>query len=151
MQGLFPPPCKGISDFSVFQHPMTLFPPFPSFKGSVGARWAEVPWYIPSVIFTLCCFPLASMGLADMMSPGESKLSTPLKADGKEEGVSQPESKSKVLPPPCMPRSLPAGRPCCALPGDDKSHLSSLCMPSCVTVCRLPHPTPSPWCGSESY
>lgn len=41
------------------------------------------------------------MGLADMMSPGESKLSTPLKADGKEEGVSQPESKSKVLPPPC--------------------------------------------------
>ncbi|XP_023584617.1 AT-rich interactive domain-containing protein 1B isoform X3 [Trichechus manatus latirostris] len=33
------------------------------------------------------------MGLADMMSPGESKL--PLKTDGKEEGPPQPESKSK--------------------------------------------------------
>ncbi|XP_029799976.1 AT-rich interactive domain-containing protein 1B isoform X3 [Suricata suricatta] len=37
----------------------------------------------------------ASMGLADMMSPGESKLPLPLKADGKEEGTPQPESKSK--------------------------------------------------------
>ncbi|KAB0391788.1 hypothetical protein E2I00_004146 [Balaenoptera physalus] len=37
----------------------------------------------------------ASMGLADMMSPGESKLPLPLKADGKEEGTAQPESKSK--------------------------------------------------------
>ncbi|XP_008568117.1 PREDICTED: AT-rich interactive domain-containing protein 1B isoform X1 [Galeopterus variegatus] len=37
----------------------------------------------------------ASMGLADMMSPGESKLPMPLKADGKEEGTPQPESKSK--------------------------------------------------------
>lgn len=37
----------------------------------------------------------ASMGLADMMSPGESKLPLPLKADGKEEGTPQPESKAK--------------------------------------------------------
>ncbi|XP_033619194.1 AT-rich interactive domain-containing protein 1B isoform X3 [Fukomys damarensis] len=37
----------------------------------------------------------ASMGLADMMSPGESKLPMPLKADGKEEGTPQSESKSK--------------------------------------------------------
>lgn len=38
------------------------------------------------------------MGLADMMSPGESKLPLPLKADGKEEGAAQPESKTKVFP-----------------------------------------------------
>ena len=37
------------------------------------------------------------MGLADMMSPSESKLPLPLKADGKEEGSAQPEGKSKVL------------------------------------------------------
>lgn len=37
------------------------------------------------------------MGLADMMTPGESKLPLPLKADGKEEGAPQPESKSKVF------------------------------------------------------
>ncbi|XP_023779186.1 AT-rich interactive domain-containing protein 1B isoform X5 [Cyanistes caeruleus] len=37
----------------------------------------------------------APMGLADMMTPGESKLPLPLKADGKEEGAPQPESKSK--------------------------------------------------------
>ena len=37
------------------------------------------------------------MGLADMMSPSESKLPLPLKADGKEEGSTQPEGKSKVL------------------------------------------------------
>ncbi|XP_010149240.1 PREDICTED: AT-rich interactive domain-containing protein 1B-like, partial [Eurypyga helias] len=39
----------------------------------------------------------APMGLADMMTPGESKLALPLKADGKEEGPPQPESKSKVF------------------------------------------------------
>nr|XP_042704212.1 AT-rich interactive domain-containing protein 1B isoform X10 [Chrysemys picta bellii] len=39
--------------------------------------------------------PQAPMGLADMMTPGESKLPLPLKADGKEEGPPQPESKSK--------------------------------------------------------
>ncbi|XP_009582650.1 PREDICTED: AT-rich interactive domain-containing protein 1B-like, partial [Fulmarus glacialis] len=39
----------------------------------------------------------APMGLADMMTPGESKLPLPLKADGKEEGPPQPESKSKVF------------------------------------------------------
>lgn len=43
------------------------------------------------------CFRLAPMGLADMMTPGESKLPLPLKADGKEEGAPQPESKSKVF------------------------------------------------------
>ncbi|KFP03249.1 AT-rich interactive domain-containing protein 1B, partial [Calypte anna] len=37
----------------------------------------------------------APMGLADMMTPGESKLPLPLKTDGKEEGPPQPESKSK--------------------------------------------------------
>nr|XP_021150440.1 AT-rich interactive domain-containing protein 1B isoform X6 [Columba livia] len=37
----------------------------------------------------------APMGLADMMTSGESKLPLPLKADGKEEGPPQPESKSK--------------------------------------------------------
>ncbi|KFV72846.1 AT-rich interactive domain-containing protein 1B, partial [Dryobates pubescens] len=37
----------------------------------------------------------APMGLADMMTAGESKLPLPLKADGKEEGPPQTESKSK--------------------------------------------------------
>ncbi|XP_042638614.1 AT-rich interactive domain-containing protein 1B [Orycteropus afer afer] len=57
----------------------------------------------------------ASMGLADMMSPGESKL--PLKADGKEEGPPQPESKSKdsyssqgISQPP-TPGNLPVPSP----------------------------------------
>lgn len=50
------------------------------------------------ILNSFSCFRLASMGLADMMSPGESKLPIPLKADGKEEGTPQPESKSKVLP-----------------------------------------------------
>nr|XP_042118292.1 AT-rich interactive domain-containing protein 1B isoform X2 [Peromyscus maniculatus bairdii] len=59
----------------------------------------------------------ASMGLADMMSPGESKLSVPLKADGKEESVPQPESKSKdsyssqgISQPP-TPGNLPVPSP----------------------------------------
>lgn len=50
------------------------------------------------ILNSFSCFRLASMGLADMMSPGDSKLPVPLKADGKEEGTPQPESKSKVLP-----------------------------------------------------
>ncbi|XP_062980583.1 AT-rich interactive domain-containing protein 1B isoform X5 [Elgaria multicarinata webbii] len=37
----------------------------------------------------------APMGLADMMTPGESKLPIHLKPDGKEEGPPQPESKKK--------------------------------------------------------
>lgn len=45
------------------------------------------------------CFWLAPMGLADMMTPGESKLPIPLKPDGKEDGPPQFESK-KVLPSP---------------------------------------------------
>lgn len=59
----------------------------------------------------------ASMGLTDMMSPSESKLSVPLKADGKEEGVPQPESKSKdsyssqgISQPP-TPGNLPVPSP----------------------------------------
>uniref|UniRef100_A0A2I2Y4C9 AT-rich interaction domain 1B n=2 Tax=Gorilla gorilla gorilla TaxID=9595 RepID=A0A2I2Y4C9_GORGO len=59
----------------------------------------------------------ASMGLADMMSPGESKLPLPLKADGKEEGTPQPESKSKdsyssqgISQPP-TPGNLPVPSP----------------------------------------
>uniref|UniRef100_A0A673SYJ3 AT-rich interaction domain 1B n=1 Tax=Suricata suricatta TaxID=37032 RepID=A0A673SYJ3_SURSU len=59
----------------------------------------------------------ASMGLADMMSPGESKLPLPLKADGKEEGTPQPESKSKdsyssqgISQPP-TPGTLPVPSP----------------------------------------
>lgn len=50
------------------------------------------------ILNSFSCFRLASMGLADMMSPGDSKLPVPLKADGKEEGTPQPESKSKVFP-----------------------------------------------------
>uniref|UniRef100_A0A8C0IXC9 AT-rich interaction domain 1B n=1 Tax=Chelonoidis abingdonii TaxID=106734 RepID=A0A8C0IXC9_CHEAB len=59
----------------------------------------------------------APMGLADMMTPGESKLPLPLKADGKEEGPSQPESKSKdsyssqgISQPP-TPGNLPVPSP----------------------------------------
>nr|KAF6461404.1 AT-rich interaction domain 1B [Molossus molossus] len=59
----------------------------------------------------------ASMGLADMMSPGESKLPLPLKADGKEEGAPQPESKAKdsyssqgISQPP-TPGNLPVPSP----------------------------------------
>uniref|UniRef100_A0A8C7ENL6 AT-rich interaction domain 1B n=1 Tax=Neovison vison TaxID=452646 RepID=A0A8C7ENL6_NEOVI len=59
----------------------------------------------------------ASMGLADMMSPGDSKLPVPLKADGKEEGTPQPESKSKdsyssqgISQPP-TPGNLPVPSP----------------------------------------
>ncbi|XP_026560827.1 AT-rich interactive domain-containing protein 1B isoform X4 [Pseudonaja textilis] len=37
----------------------------------------------------------APMGLADLMTQGESKLPVPLKPDGKEEGPPQPESKKK--------------------------------------------------------
>uniref|UniRef100_A0A4X2LU02 ARID domain-containing protein n=1 Tax=Vombatus ursinus TaxID=29139 RepID=A0A4X2LU02_VOMUR len=59
----------------------------------------------------------ASMGLADMMSPGESKLPVPLKTDGKEEGTPQAESKSKdsyssqgISQPP-TPGNLPVPSP----------------------------------------
>nr|XP_020012467.1 AT-rich interactive domain-containing protein 1B isoform X3 [Castor canadensis] len=53
----------------------------------------QVPPY--SMAPTMVNSSTASMGLADMMSPGESKLPMPLKADGKEEGTPQLESKSK--------------------------------------------------------
>lgn len=58
----------------------------------------------------------ASVGLADMMSPGEPKLPLPLKADGKEEGA-PPESKAKdsyssqgISQPP-TPGNLPVPSP----------------------------------------
>lgn len=68
------------------------------------------------------------MGLADMMSPGESKLPLPLKADGKEEGTPQPESKAKVLP--LCTGGLPANaaRPCVAGAGPR-------CFPSGLSAC----------------
>ncbi|XP_008943935.1 PREDICTED: AT-rich interactive domain-containing protein 1B, partial [Merops nubicus] len=59
----------------------------------------------------------APMGLADMMTTGESKLPLPLKADGKEEGPPQPENKSKdsyssqgISQPP-TPGNLPVPSP----------------------------------------
>ncbi|XP_025944363.1 AT-rich interactive domain-containing protein 1B isoform X12 [Apteryx rowi] len=59
----------------------------------------------------------APMGLADMMTPGESKLPLPLKADGKDEGAPQPESKAKdsyssqgISQPP-TPGNLPVPSP----------------------------------------
>uniref|UniRef100_A0A8B9J3A9 AT-rich interaction domain 1B n=1 Tax=Amazona collaria TaxID=241587 RepID=A0A8B9J3A9_9PSIT len=73
----------------------------------------------PDIVMLNCfsCFRLAPMGLADMMTPGESKLPLPLKADGKEEGPPQPESKSKdsyssqgISQPP-TPGNLPVPSP----------------------------------------
>uniref|UniRef100_A0A8D0G2Y6 ARID domain-containing protein n=1 Tax=Sphenodon punctatus TaxID=8508 RepID=A0A8D0G2Y6_SPHPU len=59
----------------------------------------------------------APMGLADMMTPGESKLPIPLKSDVKEDGPPQPESKSKdsyssqgISQPP-TPGNLPVPSP----------------------------------------
>lgn len=59
----------------------------------------------------------ASIGLADMMSPGESKLPMALKADSKEEGTAPSESKAKdsyssqgVSQPP-TPGNLPVPSP----------------------------------------
>uniref|UniRef100_H0X174 ARID domain-containing protein n=1 Tax=Otolemur garnettii TaxID=30611 RepID=H0X174_OTOGA len=62
-------------------------------NNSSGLMNTQAPPY--SMTPTMVNSSTASMGLADMMSPGESKLSLPLKADGKEEGTPQPESKSK--------------------------------------------------------
>lgn len=57
-----------------------------------------INWGQKEVILNhVSCFQLAPMGLADLMTQGESKLPVPLKPDGKEEGPSQTESK-KVLP-----------------------------------------------------
>ncbi|KAF7254433.1 AT-rich interactive domain-containing protein 1B, partial [Varanus komodoensis] len=58
----------------------------------------------------------APMGLADMMTPGESKLPIHLKPDGKEEGPPQPESKkdsysSQGISQPPTPGYLPAPSP----------------------------------------
>ncbi|XP_066472056.1 AT-rich interactive domain-containing protein 1B isoform X3 [Tiliqua scincoides] len=58
----------------------------------------------------------APMGLADMMTPGESKLPIPLKPDGKEEGPPQPDSKkdsysSQGISQPPTPGNLPVPSP----------------------------------------
>lgn len=81
------------------------------------------------------------MGLADMMSPSESKLPLPLKADGKEEGGAQPEGKPKVLPHPLhVVWGLFAEAAMCSL----SVWLLLFCMPpSCATVLFavfFPHP-----------
>lgn len=67
-----------------------------SVNNSSGLMNTQAPPY--SMTPNMVNSSAASMGLADMMSPGDSKLPVPLKADGKEEGTPQPESKSKVLP-----------------------------------------------------
>ncbi|KAM3853340.1 AT-rich interactive domain-containing protein 1B isoform 3-T3 [Vipera latastei] len=58
----------------------------------------------------------APMGLADLMTQGESKLPVPLKTDGKEEGPSQTESKkdsysSQGISQPPTPGNLPVPSP----------------------------------------
>ncbi|XP_039214211.1 AT-rich interactive domain-containing protein 1B isoform X5 [Crotalus tigris] len=58
----------------------------------------------------------APMGLADLMTQGESKLPVPLKPDGKEEGPSQTESKkdsysSQGISQPPTPGNLPVPSP----------------------------------------
>lgn len=78
-----------------------------------------------------------------MMSPSESKLSVPLKADGKEEGVPQPESKSKVLPPytlwsskdtVVLSNATGCKAACSSQPGPvTLLHVLSLCVPPCAT------------------
>ncbi|XP_048661877.1 AT-rich interactive domain-containing protein 1B isoform X6 [Marmota marmota marmota] len=84
-------------------------------NNSSGLMNTQAPPY--SMTPTMVNSATASMGLADMMSPGESKLPVPLKADGKEEGTPQPESKSKdsyssqgISQPP-TPGNLPVPSP----------------------------------------
>lgn len=111
------------------------------------------------ILNSFSCFRLASMGLADMMSPGDSKLPVPLKADGKEEGTPQPESKSKVLPfssargvgPASLQLPWCSGhwcRPPLLLPF---GFFSRACLHPVHHVCSSPRSPPPPWCGSESY
>ncbi|XP_069929448.1 AT-rich interactive domain-containing protein 1B isoform X20 [Oryctolagus cuniculus] len=84
-------------------------------NNSSGLMNAQAPPY--SVTPSMVNSSTASMGLADMMSPGESKLPMALKADGKEEGPVQPESKAKdsyssqgISQPP-TPGNLPVPSP----------------------------------------
>ncbi|XP_012577541.1 PREDICTED: AT-rich interactive domain-containing protein 1B isoform X4 [Condylura cristata] len=84
-------------------------------NNSSGLMNTQAPPY--SVTPNMVNSSTASMGLADMMSSGDSKLSAPLKADGKEEGAAQPESKSKdsyssqgISQPP-TPGNLPVPSP----------------------------------------
>lgn len=79
------------------------------------------------------CFRLAPMGLADMMTPGESKLPLPLKADGKEEGAPQPESKSKVFTTPHVVLVQPAGL-CCVVVHLLVLAYPLLFFPACVSI-----------------
>lgn len=112
------------------------------------------------ILNSFSCFRLASMGLADMMSPGESKLPMPLKADGKEEGAPQPESKSKVLP---FSSARGVGSASLKLPWCSVVtgvglhfcfHLVSSPLHASISSAEfvaLPSFLTPPWCGSESY
>ncbi|XP_074846434.1 AT-rich interactive domain-containing protein 1B isoform X14 [Carettochelys insculpta] len=84
-------------------------------NNSSGLMNAQAPPY--SMTPNMVNSSTAPMGLADMMTPGESKLPLPLKADGKEEGPPQHESKSKdsyssqgISQPP-TPGNLPVPSP----------------------------------------
>ncbi|KAM6082428.1 AT-rich interactive domain-containing protein 1B isoform 4-T6 [Chlamydotis macqueenii] len=86
-----------------------------SMNNSSGLMNPQAPPY--SMAPNMVNSSTAPMGLADMMTPGESKLPLPLKADGKEEGPAQPESKSKdsyssqgISQPP-TPGNLPVPSP----------------------------------------
>lgn len=105
-----------------------------------------VTWGFTRIILnSLSCFRLASMGLADMMSPGESKLPLPLKADGKEEGAPQPESKAKVLP---LCTGLPLTCTSASLVLPHRFRLLSACFTVHMSEPLSPHPSRR---GSESY
>ncbi|XP_053524743.1 AT-rich interactive domain-containing protein 1B isoform X9 [Artibeus jamaicensis] len=85
-QGSFPGmnPSGLVASSSPYSQPM---------NNSSGLMNTQAPPY--SMTPNMVNSSTASMGLADMMSPGESKLPLPLKTDGKEEGTPQPESKAK--------------------------------------------------------
>lgn len=114
-------------------------------SGSAARRVTRI------ILNSFSCFRLASMGLADMMSPGESKVPLPLKADGKEEGAAQPESKSKVLLSRlhagwgCLAGAALARSSCFRL-ASSPVHASISCH---MFAAFFPHP--ASWCGSESY
>lgn len=84
-------------------------------NNSAGLVNAQAPPY--SMASNMVNSSTASMGLADMMSPGESKLPMALKADSKEEGAAPADGKAKdsyssqgVSQPP-TPGNLPVPSP----------------------------------------
>lgn len=89
----------------------------------------------PNIVMLNCfsCFRLAPMGLADMMTPGESKLPLPLKADGKEEGPPQPESKSKVFTTYAR-GVVSARRSLLRCPSSSGFGLPTLFFPACLSI-----------------